>query len=149
MKIERNKKELSRFSTLGKTGVPEVKRGAETSFEQELGQRQEVISQLKMQEILTEIDKLTQKLNHNINLNDLMLYKKLVKSFLKEASSEAYQVSKRRGRNRSGRTVLVTVNTIDYEIDSLINEFRDKKTEPMEILTTLDKIRGMLVDLMI
>lgn len=149
MKIDRNKKELSSFSTLGKAGVPEVKRGTESSFEHELGQRQDIISQLKMREILSEIDKITQKLNRNINLNDLMLYKKLVKNFLKEASSEAYQVSKRRGRNRSGRTVLVTVNTIDNEIDSLINEFRDNKTEPMEILTTLDKIRGMLLDLMI
>lgn len=149
MKIDRSKNELSSFSTLGKAGVPDVKRGTESSFGQELGQHQEVMSQLKMREILAEIDKLTQRLNRNINLNDLMLYKKLVKNFLKEASSEAYQVSKRRGRNRSGRTVLVTVNTIDSEIDSLINEFRDKKTEPMEILTALDKIRGMLLDLMI
>ena len=149
MKIERNKKELSSFSTLGKAGVPEVKRATESSFEQELGQRQDAICQLKMRELLTEIEKLTLKLNRNINLNDLMLYKKLVKNFLKEASSEAYQVSKRRGRNRSGRTVLVTVNTIDSEIDSLINEFRENKTEPMEILTALDKIRGMLLDLMI
>ncbi len=149
MKIDRNKKELSSFSTLSKAGVHEVKRGAESSFEHELGQRQDVISQLKMRELLTEIEKLTQRLNRNINLNDLMLYKKMVKNFLKEASSEAYQVSKRRGRNRSGRTVLVTVNTIDSEIDSIINEFRDNKTEPMEILKALDKIRGMLLDLMI
>lgn len=149
MKIDRNKKEFSTFSALSKAGVPEVKRGSESSFEHELGQHQEVMIQLKMREILSEIDKLTQKLNRSINLNDLMLYKKLVKNFLKEASSEAYQVSKRRGRNRSGRTVLVTVNTIDSEVDSLINEFRANKTEPMEILTALDKIRGMLLDLMI
>lgn len=149
MKIERSKKELSSFSTLGKAGVPDVKRGSESSFDQELNQRQEMINQLKMREILAEIDKITNKLNRSINLSDLMLYKKLVRDFLREASSEAYQVSKRRGRNRSGRTVLVTVNTIDNEIDSLITEFRENKTEPMEILTALDKIRGMLLDLMI
>jgi len=149
MKIDRSKKELTSFTTLGKAGVPDVKKGIESSFEQELGHRQDEISQLKMRELLTEIDKLTQKLNRNINLNDLMLYKKLVRNFLQEASSEAYQVSKRRGRNRSGRTILVTVNTIDSEIDNLIKEFMDHKTEPMEILTALDKIRGMLLDLMI
>lgn len=149
MKIERNKKELSSFSSLGKTGVPEIKRGVESSFDQELGQRQEVMCQLKMQEILAEIDKITQRLNRNINLNDLMLYKKLVRDFLKEATSEAYQLVKKRGRNRSGRTILVTVNTIDHEIENLIREFREQKTEPMEILTALDKIRGMLLDLMI
>lgn len=149
MKIDRNKKELSSFTTLGKAGMPEVKRGTASNFEQELGQRQDVMCQLKMQEILSEIDKLTQRLNRNINLNDLMLYKKLVKEFLKEATSEAYQVIKKRGRNRSGRTILVTVNTIDHEVENLIKEFREHKTEPMEILTVLDKIRGMLFDLMI
>ncbi len=149
MKIERNKKEFGTYTTLGKAGIPEVKKGTESSFEQELGQRQEAFAQLKMREILAEIDKLSESLNRNINLRDLMLYKKLVKNFLKEASSEAYQVSQKRGRNRSGRTVLITVNTIDSEIDDLINEFRNNKSEPMEILETLDKIRGMLIDLMI
>lgn len=149
MKIDRNKKELSSFTTMGKSGVPEIKRGAESSFDHELGQRQEVMCQLKMQEILSEIDKITKRLNRSVNLNDLMLYKKLVKDFLKEATSEAYQVIKKRGRNRSGRTILVTVNTIDHEVENLIKEFREQKTEPMEILTALDKIRGMLLDLMI
>lgn len=149
MKIERNKKELGSYTPLGKAGLPEVKKGSESSFEQELGQHREAFTQQKMREILAQIDKLSESLNRNINLNDLMLYKKLVKNFLQEASSEAYQLSKKRGRNRSGRTVLVTVKTIDNEIDDLINEFRSNKTEPMEILATLDKIRGMLIDLMI
>ncbi|CFY01169.1 Protein of unknown function DUF327 [Syntrophomonas zehnderi OL-4] len=149
MKVERNKKELESYTPVGKSGLPQVKRGNESSFEQELGQRQEAYAQLKMQEILAEIDKLNEKLNRNINLNDLMLYRKLVKNFLKEATGEAYQISRKRGRNRSGRTVLVTVNTIDKEIDQLIDEFSSHRTEPIEILATLDKIRGMLVDLLI
>jgi len=149
MKIERNKKELGGYTPLGKTGLPEVRKSSESSFEQELGQHKETFTQLKMREILAEIDKVSANLNRNINLNDLMLYKKLVKNFMKEASSEAYQISKKRGRNRSGRTVLVTVKTIDNEIDELINDFRSKQSEPMEILATLDKIRGMLLDLMI
>ncbi len=149
MKIERSKKELSKYPSLGKTELPEVKRVAETAFEQELAYRQEAAMQFRIQEILGQIEHLTESLSRNININDLMRYKKLVRDFLKEATSEAYQLSKKRGRNRRGRTLLLTVNTIDAEVEKLINDFRGKKSEPMEILETLDKIRGMLVDLMI
>jgi uncharacterized protein YaaR (DUF327 family) len=149
MKVERNKKELGSYTPLGKTGLPEVRKSGESTFDQELSQHKEAFSQLKIREILAEIDKVSANLSRNVNLNDLMLYKKLVKNFMKEASSEAYQISKKRGRNRSGRTILITVKTIDSEIDALINEFRSNQNEPMEILATLDKIRGMLLDLMI
>lgn len=149
MKIERSEKELSKYPSLGKTELPEVKRVVDTAFEQELAYRQEAAVQFRMQEILGQIEHIKESLSKNININDLMRYKKLVRDFLKEATSEAYQLNKKRGRNRRGRTLLMTVNTIDAEVEKLINDFREKKTEPMEILKALDKIRGMLVDLMI
>lgn len=149
VKIERSKKELSNYASLGKAELPEVKRGIESSFEQELAHRQEAALQFKIQEILERIERLSESLSRNVNINDLMRYKKLVREFLKEATSEAYQLNKKRGRNRRGRTVLVTIKTIDAEVETLINDFMEKKKEPMEILETLDKIRGMLVDLMI
>ena len=149
MKIDRTKKDLGNYTPLGKAPVTEVKRGAESSFEQELTYRKEEAVQFKMQEILAEIDRLSDRISRNQNINDLMLYKKLVKNFLKEASLEAYQINKKRGRNRSGRTILITISTIDTEIEQLINDFREKKREPLDILEALDKIRGMLIDLMI
>jgi hypothetical protein len=149
VKIERSKKELNKYSSLGKAELPEVKRVTETAFEQELAYRQEAAMQFRIQEILGKIEKLSESLSKNININDLMRYKNLVRDFLREATSEAYQLNKKRGRNRRGRTLLMTVSTIDAEVEKLINDFREKKREPMEILETLDKIRGMLVDLMI
>jgi len=149
MKIERHKKGLGNYPSLGKNEFTEVKRGAESTFEQELAYRQVTASQYKIQEILGQIERLSERLSRNININDLMRYKKLIKDFLKEATSEAYQLNKKRGRNRRGRTVLVTISTIDAEVEQLINDFREKKREPLEILKALDKIRGMLVDLLI
>ncbi|MDD4803041.1 MAG: YaaR family protein [Syntrophomonas sp.] len=149
MKIERNKQELSKYPSLNKTDIAGVKKVTETAFEQELAYRQEAAMQFRIKEILGNIDKLSDNLKRNLNINDLMRYKKLVRDFLKEASSESYQLSKRRGRNRRGRTLLITVNTVDAEVEKLINDFRTNKREPMEILESLDKIRGMLIDLLI
>ncbi|MEN6351633.1 MAG: YaaR family protein [Syntrophomonas sp.] len=149
MKIDREKKDIGGYTSLGKSDLRGIKRGSGAAFEQELTQRREVESQFKMQEILKELDRLSEKLNHNLNINDLMLYKKMVKNFLKEATSQAYLLKQERGRNRRGRTMLTTISTINLEVEQLIDDFMKKKKEPIEVLTALDKIRGMLVDLMI
>ncbi|MDD2510548.1 MAG: YaaR family protein [Syntrophomonas sp.] len=149
MKIERGKKELRGFSLLGKADSREIKRGSGNSFEQELSQKREAESQLRMQEILKNLEKLEKQMKHNVNINDLMLYKKLIRDFLQEATAKVYFLQKERGRNRRGRTMLTTISIIDQEVEQLINNFVSKKKEAVEILTTLDKIRGMLVDLMI
>lgn len=149
MKIERSKKELRDLSSLGRADSREVRRGNAGSFEQELNQKRETESQLRMQEALKRLDKLGDQLKHRITLNDLMLYKKLIKSFLLEASARAYLLQKERGRNRRGRTMLTTISVVDQEVEQLISDFIEQKKEAVEILNTLDKIRGILVDLMI
>lgn len=149
MKIDRDKKGLSNYSSLKRTGLSEVRRGTPTSFEQELTSKREEHVQFKMQELLAEIDKVSERLSQSLTINDLMFYKKLVKNFLKEASEQAFHVNQQRGRSRRGRSILITIKTIDLEVEQMIDDFLRNKTEPAEVLEQLDKIRGMLVDLMI
>lgn len=149
MKIDRDKKGLSNYSTFRKTEVSEVRRGTPVNFEQELTSKREEHVQFKMQELLAEIDKVNERLSQSLTINDLMFYKKLVKNFLKEASDQAFLVNQQRGRSRRGRSLLITIKTIDLEVEQMIDDFLRNKTEPTEVLEQLDKIRGMLVDLMI
>ncbi|QGU00583.1 DUF327 family protein YaaR [Candidatus Syntrophocurvum alkaliphilum] len=149
MRVDRNKKGFNRYTSVNKSQIPEVKRGKETTFNQELANYQYIDSQQKLQDLINDIDKLVKKLNTNLNINDLMLYKKMVKAFLQEATSLAYLLEQQRGRGRKGRTLLISIKTVDQEVEKLINEFVNHKQGPMEVLETLDKIRGMLVDLMI
>lgn len=149
LKIERDKNDLRRFGFSRSPEMREVARGANTSFEQELLAKKESELNFKMQEILARIDQINSRLKEHLTLNDLMLYKKLVKSFLQEAMSRAYLLKQERSRSRRGRSILITITTIDREIEELINDFMLNKNDPMDILDKLDKIRGMLVDLMI
>lgn len=149
MKIDRDKKGLSNFTPLKKAEVHEVQRKASSNFEQELTFKQEGQAQFIMQELLGEIDKVNQRLGKSLTINDLMTYKKLVKNFLKEASNQAFLLDKHRGRSRRGRSILVTIKTIDAEVEEMIDDFLKNKAAPTEVLEQLDKIRGMLVDLMI
>lgn len=150
MKIDRERDKINSFGAPGKRGVPGVQKStASSSFEQELAQRRDAESQYRMQEILKEIDQLNEKLKRSLNVNDLIRYKKMVKQFLKEASARAYAVKQERGRNRRGRSLLISIATIDHEVEKLIEDFVREPKEPVDVLAALDKIRGMLVDLMI
>lgn len=149
MKIDRDKKSLGNYIPTSKTLTQGVKRGSETAFDQEMAYHKDDALQLQMQELLKEMDRVSERLNRNLNINDLMLYKKLVKNFLQEACTRAYTIKQQRGRNRRGRTLLITIDTIDTEVEELINDFMRKEKEPVEILKTMDKIRGMLIDLMV
>ncbi len=149
MKIDRDKKGLSNYSTLKKAEMHDVRRASSASFGQELSQKQEEKRQFIMQELLSQIDRISITLNENLNINDLMTYKMLVKNFLREASEQAYSLDRRRGRRRRGRSLLITIKTIDMEVEQLVHDFLQNKALPTQVLEQLDKIRGMLVDLMV
>lgn len=148
MKIERNKKDMEALRGANLRGGHEVGRRPESNFEGDLNQQQEQMDQQKLMEILASLEKINTRLSGNLNINDLMLYKRMVRDFLKEATSRAYRIEQQRGRHRRGRALLVSIRTIDEEMEQLMKDFMDKKREPMDILEALDKIRGMLVDLM-
>jgi len=146
MKIKRDK--INSFNTPGQVGIKGTKQGANSSFEHELFEHREKESQLRMQEALKEIDRFNEKLKRSLTVYDLMLYKKIVKRFLAEATTRAYAIKQERGRTRRGRSLLIAVATIDAEVEQMIADFISQRKEPIEVLATLDKIRGMLVDLM-
>lgn len=149
MKINRDKKEWPNYSTVGGHPVREVQRRPGASFEQELSQHRGSEERFRMQEILQQLDSVAERLKRSLGINDLMLYKRLVKDFLQEATSQAYLLKQEQGRSRRGRALLVTIQTVDQEINQILEQFVRQKPEPMEVLEILDKIRGMLVDLMV
>ncbi|HOQ10122.1 MAG TPA: YaaR family protein [Syntrophomonadaceae bacterium] len=149
MKIDRDKKEWAKYTTIGGKTSREVQRRPAASFEQELAQHHQSQGHIKMQEILNQLDQVSERLKRSLNLTDLMLYKRLVKDFLREAASQAYLVKQEHGRSRRGRALLVTIQTVDKEIEQMLDEFTRRTPEPLEVLETLDKIRGILVDLMV
>ncbi len=148
MKIERSSKDIDAFRARGKHSGREVSASRGGSFDSDLNQQQEGLQRQKMEEILAGLAKVNARLASNLNINDLMLYKKMVRDFLKEATARAYRIEQQRGRHRRGRALLVSIQTVDDEMEAMIKDFIDKKTDPMDVLETLDKIRGMLVDLM-
>lgn len=149
MRIDRDGKGVERLRNALGSNVYEVKKTSPAQFEQELRQHQEAEIRQIMGAILQEVDRISERLRHRLTVHDLLLYKSRVKDFLKEAGSRAYLLKQDVGANRRGRTILITIKTIDAEVDNLLNEFMNKKQDAVDILAAIDKIRGLLVDLMI
>lgn len=149
MKVNRDKKEWTKYTTVGSKTSHGVQRRPSASFEQELSQHHQSQGRVKMQEILQQLDQVSDRLKRSLSISDLMLYKRLVKDFLQEAASQAYLLKQEHGRSRRGRALLVTIQTVDKEIEQMLDDFTRGTPEPLEVLETLDKIRGILVDLMV
>jgi len=149
VKIQRGDKRADGFIPIQNKHFAEVRHKQGSSFDQELNRRQTEFEQVRMQEILAEIDKINADLRKKLTLKDLMLYKKKVRDFLQVATACAYRLQKEKGRHRRGRTLLLTIKTIDYEVEKMIADFVAQKNEPVDVLANLDKIRGMLLDCLI
>ncbi|MGI6434017.1 MAG: YaaR family protein [Syntrophomonadaceae bacterium] len=149
MRIDRDKKGLDRLRTAMGSGIHEVKKSGPSSFQQELYQQKEAEVHLVMGAILQEVDRISERLRRTLSVHDLMQYKNRVKDFLQEASARAYLLKQDVGANRRGRTILITIDTIDAEIEALLSDFMKRKKDPVDVLAAIDKIRGLLVDLMI
>lgn len=131
---------------VGKGDVSRPERG---QFEADLMSKHEEYSQARMKELLQDIDRLAKRMATNLNINDIMLYRRMIKDFLREATSRAFRVRQQRGGlRRHGRSVLVTIEEVDKEVEAMLEELINSQGKGVDILETLDKIRGMLVDLM-
>ncbi|MGE5416987.1 MAG: YaaR family protein [Acidobacteriota bacterium] len=151
VKIDRNRKNPGSMdiSSFGKRDIRQMNPTEKAAFSQDLLEKENQLYQVRMKELLSKIDDITGKLANNLNLDDLIRYKKVVQQFLEEATARSYIISKERSFTRRGaRSVLVSVKRINQEVEELMKEFLGKKKEPVDVLETLDKIRGMLVDLM-
>ena len=153
LKIDRRRSsgDLKRVGTTGSgVGVGRVEKSSGSEFSRDLVDKQSEAHQQRMQELLHQIDELSGRLAANLNLSDLMRYKGLVRDFIREATARAYLVQQEKGWvRRGGRSILVTVQSIDSQVEELLQEFTRRKATPIEVLQALDKIRGMLVDMLV
>ena len=84
-----------------------------------------------------------------MDVKELERYRQLIREFLDEIVSNGYTFSKEdsyasRGRHRFTATVQIVDQTIDEMGRELLKEHADK----IEILSKLDDIRGLLLDLL-
>ena len=102
-----------------------------------------------LQELKKKIDEQGGRLADKVDIKEFEKYRKLIREFIDEIVSNGYTFSREdayasRGRHR----YIATVNIVDEKLDELGKEVMKEQADKLEILSKIDDIRGLLLDLM-
>lgn len=101
----------------------------------------------KLKGLLERIDVQATRLSKRLSIEDLREYKKLIKEFLDVAVSNSYSFTKERLLDHRGRhRIFGLVKKVNEELESLTGELLKSEKNRIGILSKMDDIRGLLVD---
>lgn len=122
----------------------------DTSIKPEFSQilQVEQVGQIDLLQALDEIDEYARRLKESPVLENLLRYKKRVSSILQFLVQQSYNVTENSFYDPQGRRrLLMIVENIDQKLEQLTREFLNKQTDSLELISRLDEIRGLLLDL--
>ncbi len=101
-----------------------------------------------MAHTLAVIDEAAEALCRSVTLRNLKRYKELVREFIRLLTAKAYAVQQEAGFDRYGHRHLYTIVTqIDMELDALTREVMKSQADNIDLVSRLDEIRGLLLDI--
>lgn len=99
---------------------------------------------------LDEIDEYAKRFRESPVLENLVRYKKKVRAILRFLVEQSYDVQEHTVYDLQGRRrLLVLVENIDQKLEDLTREFLNKQSSHLDLVSRLDEIRGLLLDLQI
>lgn len=98
-----------------------------------------------MMEDITEQGK---RLKKHMDIRDMKRYRALIKDFLNEVVTRSHQFSRENFLDRRGRhRVYGIIKLVDENLDQLASELIKDEKEHLMVLSKIDEIRGMLLDI--
>ena len=104
----------------------------------------------RLRELKKKIDEQGEQLSERVDVKEYEKYRKLIREFVDEIVSNGYTFEREdayaaRGRHR----YIATVRILDEKLDELGKEVMKEHADNIEILSKIDDIRGLLMDMMI
>jgi uncharacterized protein YaaR (DUF327 family) len=121
-------------------------RGA--SFQSQFSRKQDQAAEEYVKQMLEGIDAQGEKLKERMDVGDLKVYKQLISEFLYEAVNNSHVFLKESKLDRRGRhKVWAIIKKVNEELDNLTKEVLRKEKDNIQILKSMDDIRGLLLDI--
>jgi len=106
------------------------------------------IHRLELQAFLSRLETQGKKLAHSLSIGDLKDFRDMVKSFLRSTFGQSRKMQEDTSWDYQGRPkVMARIGKIDQALDELGKQLLDDQAKPLGILTRIDEIRGLIVDL--
>lgn len=131
------------------TGIQKKLKPKQSEFIQKFEKIKSDEVRSKLESIYGDIVEKSDKLKETLSLKNVLEYKKLVKDFMKIASENSHVFSQQNFLDRRGRHRMCSmIKQVDRELDSITQEFVKSHIDHAKVLSSIDAIRGMLVDVM-
>lgn len=104
--------------------------------------------QEKLNSMMEEITAQGDKISKHMDIKDMKKYRELVKGFLNEVVSRSHEFSRENFLDRRGRhRVYGIVRLVDKNLDDLAGELVKDEKDHLTIISKIDDIRGLLLDI--
>lgn len=106
----------------------------------------ELQSQLSL--MMEDITQQGNRLSRRMDVRDMKQYRKLIKEFINEIATHSHQFSRENFLDRKGRhRVYGIIKKINQTLDELAEELLQEEKDHLSILSKVDEIRGLLLDI--
>lgn len=104
--------------------------------------------QEKLNSMMEQITVQGDKISKHMDIKDMKKYRELVKGFLNEVVSRSHEFSRENFLDRRGRhRVYGIVRLVDKNLDDLAGELVMDEKDHLAIISKIDDIRGLLLDI--
>ena len=104
--------------------------------------------QEKLNSMMEQITVQGDKISKHMDIKDMKKYRELVKGFLNEVVSRSHEFSRENFLDRRGRhRVYGIVRLVDKNLDDLAGELVKDEKDLLAIISKIDDIRGLLLDI--
>lgn len=104
--------------------------------------------QEKLNSMMEQITVQGDKISKHMDIKDMKKYRELVKGFLNEVVSRSHGFSRENFLDRRGRhRVYGIVRLVDKNLDDLAGELVKDEKDHLAIISKIDDIRGLLLDI--
>jgi len=99
--------------------------------------------------LLTDIEKEGKKIAKHMDVRDMKHYRALIQEFMNEIVSRSHKFSRENFLDRRGRhRVYGMIKLVDENLDLLAAELLKEEKDHLFILSKIDEIRGLLLDIL-
>jgi uncharacterized protein YaaR (DUF327 family) len=105
--------------------------------------------QARLNAMLGEISAQGKKIAKHMDVKDMKHYRELIKEFMNEIVNRSHKFSRENFLDKKGRhRVYTMIKLVDKNLDELATELIKDETDHLLILTKIDEIRGLLLDIL-
>lgn len=123
--------------------------GGDGGFERHLGNYAREMCEERMAELANKIETQGRLLSERADIGEMERYRALISELLGEVVGNAYAFRKERFIDSRGRLKICAIVTkINQKLEDLAREILEKTKDTLAIVSRIDEIRGLIIDIL-